>query len=71
MTATETGEALFPLTADERVGAIRAVLEQAIEKAETRADKAAAKVAAAERELAEFDAAIAAVKAEKEEGVAL
>ncbi len=47
------------------------MLEQAIEKAETRADKAAAKVAAAERELAEFDAAIAAVKAEKEEGVAL
>jgi hypothetical protein len=65
---TATSEALFPLTADERVGAIRGTLEAAIEKAQTRADKAAAKVTAAEQELDAFDAAIAAVKAEQQEG---
>jgi hypothetical protein len=62
-TATEE-PALFEVTADERIGRIRQTLEGAVAKAETAADKAAAKVAAAEAELEQFDAAIAAVRAE-------
>jgi len=53
--------ALFEITPTERIAKLRHRLERELEKAEQRADKASEKVSAIERELEEFDSAIAAV----------
>jgi hypothetical protein len=54
--------ALFPITPEERVAKARLRLEALVEKAEERVEKAEEKVVAAQEELAEFDAAIDAVR---------
>jgi hypothetical protein len=57
-----TDTALFPITAAERVAKARLRLEAALERAERRVEKAQEKVAAAELELEDFDAAILAIR---------
>ena len=57
--------ALFPITAEERVAKARLRLEAAIDKAERRVEKAEEKVVAAQEELADFDAAIEAVRSSR------
>jgi hypothetical protein len=52
------------MSADERVARLRVGLEAASDKAQARAEKAAEKAAAAEADLIEFDATIAALKGE-------
>ena len=58
--------ALFEITPDERVAKARRHLEDALERAEKRIEKAEAKAADAQAELDEFDAAIAAVRGDGE-----